>query len=145
MTREYSIACTEVLEVLKYLPQEEKEKIPVAEIEFYEENKAEDYAFKYDINKPIEEQGLSKLTNAIIITIYRDYFANDEQRFLLSEILKENVNKVENQRREKYGDKDKNIKAGNSNTEVPKPAVIKKKKSGFQKILDFIKGIFKKS
>ena len=147
MTREYSIACAEVLEVLNNLPQEEREKIPVEEIEFYEENKAEDYAFRYDVNKPVEEQGLSKLTNAIIITIYRDYFANEEQRFLLTEILKENVNKIENQRREKYGNKKKAVKENsiqnNKKTEIPKPAVIKKKNI-FQKIWNLIKGAFKK-
>lgn len=143
MTREYSIACTEVLEILKHLPKEERDKIPQDEIDFYEENKATDYAYKFDPSKPIEEQGISKMANAIIITIFRDYFANDTQRKILSEILKENVNKVEAKRKEKYGtekvfEKPKSQKA---NSAMP---VVKKKKNVFQIILEGIKKFFRR-
>lgn len=143
MTREYSIACTEVLEILKHLPKEEREKIPLDEIEFYEENKAEDYAYKFDPSKPIEDQNVSKMANAIIITIFRDYFANETQRQLLSEILKENVNKVENKRKEKYGPEKVFEKPKEPNKKANVLAV-KKKKNAFQRILEGIKKFFRR-
>lgn len=143
MTREYSIACTEVLEILKHLPKEEREKIPEDEIEFYEENKAVDYAYKFDPNKPIEDQNVSKLANAIIITIFRDYFANETQRKLLSEILKENVNKVENKRREKYGP-EKVFEKSREQTKKANVPAVKKKRNLFQIILEGIKKFFRR-
>ena len=39
MNNTYRRAYTELLEILKYLPQEEYEKIPKEKIEFYEKNK----------------------------------------------------------------------------------------------------------
>lgn len=143
MTREYSIACTEVLEILKQLPKEERDKIPNDEIEFYEENKAVDYVYKFDKNKPIEDQNVSKMANAIIITIFRDYFADETQKKLLSEILKENVRKVENKRREKYGPEKIFEKSSNENNNNM-PIIKEVKKNIFQKILDKIIKFFKK-
>ena len=108
---------------------------------FSKANSAKDYEFKIDPKKPIEEQAVSDMASAIIITIFRDYFADENQRALLSEILKENSRKVEIKKREKYNP-DKIFEK--KTVELPKPAVIPKKKNIFQKILDFIKGIIRR-
>ena len=86
----YSKAYTEVLEILTYLPEEEQKKIPVERIEFYFENRDKEYDFHYDENIPFDEQKVLPETQAIIVTLFRDYFATNEQKEKLEEILKHN-------------------------------------------------------
>ena len=45
---EFSIACTEVLEVLKYISKSDYEKIPKNVIDMLEKNKKEDIYFLYN-------------------------------------------------------------------------------------------------
>ena len=45
MSNNYEKAYTEVLEILKYLPKEEYEKIPEERIEIFKNNCAKDYSF----------------------------------------------------------------------------------------------------
>ena len=56
MDKTYARACTEVSEILKFLPKEEYEKIPQEEIKFYNENSDKDYYFKINSSIPSELQ-----------------------------------------------------------------------------------------
>lgn len=84
MDDKYNLACTEILEVLKYLPQGDLKKIPQKEIDFFENNKAKNYVFKFNENLSFEEQSLLPETQAIIVKLYKDYFYS-------SKIEKENI------------------------------------------------------
>ena len=149
VTKEYQIAYSEVLEILKYVPKEEYEKIDKEKLEFYERNKKQDYNFNYDVNKTLDEQGVSKIAKVIISIIYRDYWASDEER---NEIL-EMQNKMRKNLKEKTQiDFDPNI-AFNKNVEeeniVKEPINNQiteyKKENFFQKIINKIKNIFNKN
>ena len=87
---DYSKAYTEVLEIMTYLPEEEQSKIPMERIEFYFENRDENYDFHYNENIPFNEQQILPETQAIIITLFRDYYATDEQKEKLEKILNHN-------------------------------------------------------
>ena len=95
----YSMACTEVLAVLKhYLNSADFNKIPKEKIEFLEQNKDCNYKFSINKNIPLEKQAISEMANSIIVTLYRDYFASEKQKETLKEILilndiKKNKNK----------------------------------------------------
>ena len=102
MSNSYEKAYTEVLEILKYLPKEEYEKIPEERIEFFKNNCAKDYSFKFDISKTLEEQKFLKETNSIIIILFRDYFATDKQKEKLQKILLENERKYQEKQKEIY-------------------------------------------
>lgn len=69
----YGIAYREVLEILKYIPVEDYNKIPKTKIELFETNANNDYTFTYDPNKTLEEQNVSNITKGIIILLFRDY------------------------------------------------------------------------
>ena len=58
----------------------------------------------YNINPNIDlsKQYISKEANAILITLFRDYFATESQKKTLNNLLNQNQNKLENIRREKY-------------------------------------------
>lgn len=76
----YARAYVEVLEILKYLPENEYNKIPQEKIKFFEDNKDNTYSFKLNLNIPLDEQNISIEANSIIITLFRDYFATKNQK-----------------------------------------------------------------
>ena len=106
MGNNYEKAYTEILEILKYIPKEEYERIPKEKISFFEENCDKDYEFKFDINKSLDEQEFLRETNAIIVVLFRDYFATDTQKEKLQRILLENERKYQEELREKYNPDD---------------------------------------
>ena len=148
MNKNYAKAYTEVLEILKYLPPEELEKIPQEQIEFYRKNCDTEYNFEFDISKPIEEQKTLKETNAVIVLLFRDYFATDIQKQKLEKILLQNEAKQEKELREKYNPDEmfKNSREDKSVSQVETMALMEIKKDNiikeiFKKIINFIKNL----
>lgn len=86
----YKRAYTEVLEVLNNLSEEEYKKIPKDKIEYYKENRDRNYKFKIDLSVPIEEMNLSKEANAILVSLFLDYFVTTRQKEGLEEMLYKN-------------------------------------------------------
>lgn len=110
MINTYAKAYTEVLEILKYFSEEEYSKIPKEKIDFYKNNMDRNY--NYNINPNINpnidlsQQYISKEANAILISLFRDYFATENQKKTLNNLLNQNQNKLENIKREKYNSND---------------------------------------
>ena len=77
---EYANAYSEVLEILKYISKEDYEKIPNSKIELFETNHNKEYIFKYNPNKTLDEQNVSKTAKAIIAILFRDYWATEIQK-----------------------------------------------------------------
>lgn len=98
MTNPYARAYTEVLEIVRKLPIEEYNKIPKEKIEYYKLNCDKNYNFR--INHDLKN--LSNEANAIIVSLYRDYFCTPKQRETLKNILANNDQKMEALKREKY-------------------------------------------
>ena len=76
----------------------------------------------YDENKTIKEQPISREANAVIISIYMNYFANEKQKGIINEILKQNSINAENEKKEKYDtnnifSKENNINSNNTNNQ----------------------------
>ena len=63
---EYRMACTEVLECLKYIPKSKVEKIPKNIIVSMERMKRYDYKFRFDKTKTVKEQNISKAAKSIL-------------------------------------------------------------------------------
>ena len=76
----YAIAYSEVLEILRYIPREDYNKIPIDKIKVFVENANDKYVFNYNPDKTLQEQNVSDITKGIIIMLFRDYIANDNQR-----------------------------------------------------------------
>ena len=98
----YAHACTEVLEIIKSLPEEELSKIPSEKIAFYEKNKDINYNFTYNEDIPFDEQNISIEALAIIITLFRDYFTTDIQKTILKNMLLRNDFDRQKALKEKY-------------------------------------------
>ena len=67
ITKEYAMAYTEVIEILKYVPDEDVKKIPEEKIEFYRSNMDNEYDYKLDMTKEFEQQKMSDITKAILV------------------------------------------------------------------------------
>ena len=65
MENSFARACTEVLEVLKYLPRDEYEKIPQYEIELLENQKDSSYEFALD-----SEEKYKKISRILAGVVY---------------------------------------------------------------------------
>lgn len=98
----YANAYSEVLEILKYISKEDYEKIPNSKIELFETNHNKDYIFKYNPNKTLNEQNVSKTAKAIIAILFRDYWATEIQKEKI--INKQNYDrmKLEEEKRARY-------------------------------------------
>ena len=86
----YAKACTEVLEILSHFSEEDFSKIPTDKIEFFEKNKDEDYEYKIDPDIDLSKQYISDEANAIIVGLYKEYFATEHQKNVIDDILKHN-------------------------------------------------------
>lgn len=150
MSNNYNKAYSEILEIIKYLPEEEREKIPEEKIKFFEENCDKNYEFKYDSSKPLEEQEFLRETYAIIIILFRDYFATETQKEKLQEILFLNEEKRQRELREKYNPEKIMAQRGQKPKIEPKESTelieIKEEnvlKKVFKKIVNWIKNLKK--
>lgn len=142
MNERYKKAYVEVLEIISYFSEEEYNKIPKEKIEFYEANKDNSYNFKFDPEKDLNEQNVSKEAKAIIVNLFKDYFATEDQKEKLKQILKNNEDKANKEKKQKYN-ADKLFNNKNQDKE-DETALIIKDENIFKKIWNYIKGIFKK-
>lgn len=150
MTNSYSRACTEVLALLKYyLKDDDYNKIPKDVIAFYEKNKDINYEYKIDTSLTLEEQQISEKANAIIVTIFRDYFASETQKEKLERILINNDKVIEERKREQYNPND--IFKNNKIEEIEEEQTIEdtqmieyREENILNKIINKIKGFFEK-
>lgn len=101
----YSKACTEVLEIISYFPEDEYSKIPKDKIELLEQYK--DTGYEYSINPDVElsKQYISKEAKAMIIEIYKEYFATEHQKNVVDDILNHNQMLMEKKKEINYYDK----------------------------------------
>lgn len=143
MEKKYAKAYTEVLEILKHIPEDEYVKIPKNEIQFYENNCDKTYKYMYNESISVKDQIISKEANAVIVAIYMNYFANEKQKSIINEILKQNTIEVEKEKQQKYDVNDIFNNNVNEYSSENLPIEINNKKENFiKKIINKIKGLF---
>ena len=106
MNDNYPKAYKEIIEILKYVPQESVEKIPDEMINMFKTKMDKSWNFIVDINKPFEEQELLEETKAIFANIFRDYWATPYQKERIETQEKYELNKIEEEKRKIYNPDD---------------------------------------
>ena len=141
ITKEYAMAYKEVVEILKYVPDEDVKKIPEEKLEFYKTNMDNEYNYKLDMTKEFEEQEISDITKAILANLFRDYWATPYQKERIEEKENLDLEKLEEEKREKYNPDNifKEKKEENVIESSNLPVEIKKE-SFFKKLIRYIKG-----
>lgn len=149
MEDNYAKAYKEIIEILKYVPEESVNKIPKEMRDMFEAEQLKTYDFQVDTEKPFEEQEILEETKAILANIFRDYWATDYQKQRIIEKENQDREEWERQKREKYNPDDifknrqQNINIQenlNENYNNNLPIEIQKQNI-FQRLLGFIKGL----
>ena len=152
MTKEktilYKQAYVELYSMLKKLPKEQYDKIPNKFIEYIDNEKDENYIFKYDNSIPLLEQNYMIETKALIVKLYEKYIAEDNEKDFWNKYDKICNNLIEDEKRKKYDvsnifENNKIINKKEDENVRNLPIEIKHK-SIFEKFINFIKSIFKK-
>lgn len=139
----YANAYSEVLEILKYLTQEDYEKIPKEKIEVFETNMNKDYAFNYNPDKTLQEQNVSETARTIIAILFRDYWATEEQRKRIIKVQQQERNRIESKKQEKYNTNE--LFKNNKKTKTQEVAMVEvKEQKWYKKVFDFFRKIFRK-
>ena len=150
MTNSYAKAYTEVLEILSHFSAEEYSKIPQEKINFYKNNMKKNYEYSIDPDIDLSKQYISKEANAILISIFRDYFANDSQRQTLNNLLNQNQKEYENIIKEKYNpnnifvNNNRNVTIDNAENRKRLALVEINDMKWYTKVWRFIKEFFRK-
>ena len=88
MDLKYSNACKEVMVLFDYfLDENDLSKIPEKQIEYIKKNANQQYNYIIDESKELEEQEISTEAKAIIVSLYEKYFATNEQKKKVDEII----------------------------------------------------------
>ena len=102
----YAKACTEILKIIEYLPDNEYQKIPQELInEFYEKSDKQ-YIFDIQSEEDFEKKELLKETKYIMYGLYRNYLSDEEEREQLKQLEKQSYDDLEETKRMKYNQDD---------------------------------------
>ena len=102
VSKEYSIAATEILDILNYLPTDIVKKVPSKLVEFFKVVSVEDYKPQFDYSQGLENVKLKEKSRALLAMIYRNYLCYEEERKEFDQILFQNEEQFQKQLREKY-------------------------------------------
>lgn len=141
---EFAEASAELIEILKYLPKSEVEKIPVKLRTFFGKAADSNYVAKIDPYKSLDKQEIKEKTKDLIAVIYRNYWCNEEERKKLDQKLIENDNKYEEQLREKYNPNDI-FKTKKEEQESSTELTQYKPQNFTQRLFNKIKNIFRRN
>lgn len=132
----------EVLTYLSLLSPTELQKIPKEKLEIYVKYMDYSYEYKIDKNKPIQNQNMMAETKAILSNLFRDYFANDYQKQRILAKEKNDLQKIENIKKEKYNPY--KILEQRNESKVKNKELVVYKYSYLKELIKKIKKLFKK-
>ena len=143
MTDTYEKAYVEILEIIKKLEQQNKDKIPTELIDFFETNKDSNYIFSLDNINSNQRISFSQKTINLLAMIELKYLADDNEKKILEKALIENEKKYQEELRQKYNPdkifKDKEIPEETTEKDV---AMVEHKESIFTIIKNWFKRTF---
>ncbi len=101
MTRAYSEAAVEVLDILDHTDPQKVKLIPNKFISYLKENAANNYIANLDYSKPINELNIKTETKGILGVICRIWWWNAEQKQEYARLVRENEIKHQKELSEK--------------------------------------------
>lgn len=137
---------SEIDEFLELLDEKTRNEVPTKLREFFKKEKDNNYHKEINPNISIKEQNLKKETLALIALLNLQYWCKDEkEKERLKKVYANNENKYQEELRKKYNP-DNIFKNANAETTKEETALVEfKKEKWFEKIVLFIKNLFKKT
>ncbi len=152
-TSSYSKAYVEILEIINTMGEEFKNKVPTKLLNLFEEKKDPNYIFDLSKVQNTDKQVFMDETIGLLSLLELKYWANDEEKEMLTKALKENEIKYQKELREKYNPDDifKNDKPQKADTKIEdikqekeNAQIIEHKETIFTKIKNWFKSVFSK-
>lgn len=151
MTKTMHKAYAEVYEILKCMPKEYLEKIPMKFMRMFEDCSLVNYKILIDPNKTLKEQNVTYEAKVVMSVLKYNYWLSPEEKITMQENLKQNeMNSKKEFDLSDLGERIKSQSAKPSeNVEISKSSesnlpVKVENKSWFGKIIDKIKKFFSK-
>ena len=140
---EYSIAISEVLDILKNTKEKDVNRISPEFMSFSKDNASKEYISKFNYTNSIESLELSEKAIGILSVINSRFWCTPEQKEDFDIILNNNENKYQAELREKYNP-DNLFKNKVSQIEKVEnsAAMVEYKESIFKRFIIKIKSIF---
>lgn len=143
ITKEQAMAYTEVIEILKYMPKEDTNKIPREIVKYYTDNMDTSYNFKIDTKKTFKEQELLKKTKIVLAILFRDYWATEKQRERIKQKEAHDIYVLELDKKQKYNSDNIFKNKKEYKIEMTESLVEYKKENWYEKFLKFMKRVFR--
>ena len=149
MIENYPKAYTEVLETLKYMPKEDVDKIPKKMLDTFEYKRDKNYNFTIDENQDFSKLKILDETEAIIVNIFKDYWATPEQKAKIQAKMREDMRIIEEEKKAKYNvdifKKKENAEIENDvqKTNINNLPIEVKKEKFYERVIRFIKKVLK--
>ena len=154
LEKNFSIMCSEVLEILKYCPKRDVNKIPSDIKMLLNDNKDINHKITINPNKSIFNQPIIEETIIMIFLIFRNYWASQKEKEEIDYILNENeikfneyydYNKMFNQDLKKEMISTNELsKENNSIDKSINTDLIEYKESFIKKLINILKKFFNK-
>lgn len=121
----FSKVCTEMLEVFKYIPDDEFNKIESDFIETIYQEHDMYYNFKFDESKQLEEQDFLPETYNMLAYVYKTYLSNEQEKETFNGMLFKDLSNQSEIKKE---------------SEIEEKSIVLEKNESFlKKIINFIK------
>lgn len=99
MEDNYPRAYRELYEILKHVSEEDLAKIPQDLIKTIEHNMDKDYVYQLKETLQFEEQTMLRETRALLAVLYRDYWANENEKKIIIQKQKYDIQKAEEKKK----------------------------------------------
>lgn len=143
MNRKTKEIYSEVYQVLNFLGNEYIDKLPKSLVNMLEKKRDINYEPKYTEDIPLNKQNIKKETISIIALLHLNYWCeNENEKFELKQIFKNNEDMYENELRKKYNPDNifkKHVQEKIIKNEV---ALVEYKESIFKRVINKIKSLF---
>ena len=146
----YTDAFTQVYVILNELEDEEYDKIPPEVVDAIRKNRNKEYQFKIDKSIDLKDNNLLPEARALLFKIYRDYLASEGQRKKILKMQNEERRKRELKKQQQYNSdifaNKETETIQKSELEIQQQSIhpVLYKESIFKKLLNIIRGFFKK-
>ena len=137
----------EVYEILKYIPKNEFNKIPKDLINLIKQKMDKNYEYYVDC-EDFQNQQMMHETQVILAIFFRDYWATEKQKKIISDYEKRKEIEYQEKQREKYNPDDIWKSIDEKKHEIfnkDNLGIVVYKESFIQKIIKFFKNIFSKN
>lgn len=141
------ISYNETYDIICHMNSKISKKIPKSFLDFIKDNREKNYKVNVDYSNKINKASLQRDTRILLSLIYRDYLCTPEERKILEEKDKYELQKIEQEKRKRYDPNNlfKNKQIDNINNKKEQQQLIEyKKENMLQRIFRKIRIFFNK-